>query len=403
MLTHHFRGKEPELISRFRKLNGGNPPHVLYLIDTYFGRTAGAEGALLKIARFLPPDRYRCSLVTFATDLEASNLSRQFGCPVHVLPLTCTYNLEAFRVALRLRHIIRSENVKLVHTFFPIADLWGGIVSKLCGVPILFSSRRDMGIFRTELHSLAYRLLGGLYDKVHAVSEEVRAFTIREDRLRPSRVVTIHNGVDLEEIDAIRLRGRTELLPSLAGASHLIGSVGNVRRVKGVDILVRAAAVVCQKFPRAVFLVIGNIHDPEYLKELQTQIQNLGLSENIFFLGRRWDVISLLKVCDAFCLLSRSEGQSNAILEAMACGLPCVVTRVGGNAEVVASGESGFLVPSEQPESAGKHLLRLLQNPDMAETMGKRGRQIIESRFTMQGTIERLMQVYDELLLNDAY
>jgi L-malate glycosyltransferase len=373
------------------------PIHVLYLIDTYHGKSAGGEATLRKISRLLPHDRYSCSVATFASDLDVRTVRALLECPVYLLPLRNTYNWSALQVARRIRGLIRDQRVQIVHTFFTTSDLWGGLIARLSGVPILVSSRRDMGILRTNKHRLAYRLCAGMYDQVHAVCEEVREASIRQDGLDPSRVVTVHNGVDLDEIHAAPALDRTTLA-ELAGASHLIVSVGNVRRVKGMDVLIRAASGVCRKFPRAVFLIIGYISDPPYLEELKALSQSLGLQQNIRFLGLRHDVVSLLKRCDLFCLLSRSEGHSNALLEAMACGLPCVVTRVGGNAEVAIEGETGFLVPSEEPDLASERIIWLLDHPEMSKKMGERGRQIVEEKFTVQRMVEQIMRLYDGLI-----
>lgn len=381
-----------------RELNLNELLHVLYLIDSYHSKAAGGEGALLKMTRFLPRNRYRCSVVVFASDLNPAELARQFECPVHFLRLTRTYNWNAARVAMQLRSLIRSQEVAIVHTFFTTSDLWGGLVARLSGVPVLISSRRDMGILRTRRHRIAYRLLRKMYDQVQAVSEEVRGFSIRADRLDPSRVVTIHNGVDLDEVRSAPKLNRVRDLPELGWASHVIVSVGNVRRIKGTDDLIRAAATVCHKFPRAAILIIGKIQEQEYFAELQGLIENLGLKENIKFLGARGDVLSLLKMSDLFCLQSLSEGHSNALIEAMACGLPCVVTRVGGNAEVVVEGQSGYLVPINRPDLAGERLLELLENPPRAKAMGACGRQIVEASFTIQTMMRRLVELYDGLV-----
>jgi glycosyltransferase involved in cell wall biosynthesis len=302
------------------------------------------------------------------------------------------------RVALQLRRIIRSGNVAIAHTFFNTADLWGGLVAKGSRVPILVSSRRDMGILRANKHRVAYRLLRRMYDQVQAVSEEVRAFSIREDGLDPARVVTIHNGVDLEEIASASMLDRARKFPELEGAFPVIASVGNVRRIKGTANVVRAVAPVCREFPRAGVLIIGKVQEQDYFEEVQRVIEQLGLEENIKFLGSRSDVASLLKMCDAFCLQSLSEGHSNALLEAMACELPCVVTRVGGNSEVITEGDNGCLVPVDRPDLAGERLLELFKNPSTARAMGRQARRTIETKFTIQKTVDRIVELYDNLL-----
>jgi glycosyltransferase involved in cell wall biosynthesis len=376
---------------------GDKPKHVLFLIDRFPQKMGGAEGTLLTITRLLPPSRYRCSVVTFAIDSNFEDIRSLFSCPLFVWPLQRTYGWGALKVAAKIGHLIRSQEVSVVHTFFSTSDLWGGVIAKLSGCPVLISSRRDMGLDRSPKHRVAYRLLRSMFDQVQAVSERVRSFSIAEDGISRSRVVLLHNGVDLHEMDRADVFAPSETDLGLQGASHFITSVGNIRPVKGTDILIRTASRVCKRFPTAVFLVVGRANDPAYFSAVQQLAESLDLTQNVRFLGLRNNVPSILKLSDVFVLPSRSEGLSNALLEAMACRLPCVVTDVGGNAEVVEDGKSGFVVPSENPEIAAERIIRLLENRPLARDMGKAARKTIEDKFTAQVMVDRLVTYYDDL------
>jgi len=381
------------------------PIHVLFLVDVLHGLEfgeaanglAGIEGVLLRIMRLIPRERYRFSLATFSLGRDVPNAG-QLPCPLHVFPLKKSYDWNAIRMAGRLRRLIRSENVSIVHTFLESADIWGGLVAKLSGCPILISSRRDMGYFRSKKHGLAYRIVNPLVDQVQAVSEAVRKVLISRDGLDPQKVVTLYNGVELERLTAANgVEGlRTKL--GLDMGDPVITAVANIRPVKGLDVLIRAAAIVCREFPRARFLVAGEVIDRSYSEQLRDLVQTLHLTDNVFFLGRSDSVPSLLKLSTLFCLLSRSEGFSNAILEAMAVGLPCVVTKVGGNDEAVEEGRSGFLVTSEDAASAADRILTLLRDPRRAKQMGEAGRSAIATKFTAQTMASRWATLYDELV-----
>jgi L-malate glycosyltransferase len=358
----------------------------------------GAEGVLLRTTRLLPARRYRCSVATFAVDPQFGDVRRLFECPFYLFPLQRTYDWNAVRVAVKIVRLIRSQRINIVHTFFSTSDLFGGLIAKLSGCPVLISSRRDMGIHRSAKHRLAYRLLAGMFDQIQAVSDEVRTFSISQDALPPDRVVTLHNGVDLEEIQQAYGIARSDQTLALQGASHVVATVGNIRPVKGTDVLIRAAALVCKQLPTAAFLVIGGVQDPEYFRSVQELAASLGITRNIKFLGLRYDVVSLLKTCDMYCQSSRSEGLPNAVLEAMACRLPCVATDVGGTREVIADGCSGFLVPPQNPELAAERLLRLLLDPKSAQEMGETGFKIVEEGFTARTMVDRLVEHYDGIL-----
>src|SRR6202040_2051052 len=147
----------------------------------------------------LPPARFRASVATFQIDPELDVLSR-ISCPFHILPLHSTCDLNAAKMALRLRRLIRQENVSIVHTFFETSDLWAAPIAKLSGCPVLISSRRDMGIYRNRKHRLAYRLVNPIFDRVLAVSNKVRSYCIDHDGLPLEKVETLYNGVDLDDL-----------------------------------------------------------------------------------------------------------------------------------------------------------------------------------------------------------
>jgi glycosyltransferase involved in cell wall biosynthesis len=369
----------------------------MFLVDGLCPFPGGAERALLNTIRLLPKEKYRCSLALLSS-LDPINSYNDLPCPLYEFPLRRSYDWNAMKMAARLRRFIRTERVSLVHTFFETSDLWGGLVAKLSGCPVLVSSRRDMGIMRSAKHQLAYRLMNAWVDLVISVSEEVRKFCIRQDGLKPSRVVTLYNGVELERIDAANETEGLRASFGLERASHLVITVANIRQVKGIDTFICAARIVRREFPNVLFGIIGFPEEKEHLEELEELTRSLGLTRHVQFLGATEKVFSLLKLSDVFCLLSRSEGFSNALLEAMACGLPCVATRAGGNCEVLEDNQTGFLVPPEDAAAAADRISLLLRERELAQRMGAAARQAVKARFTMQAMAEQLANLYESLL-----
>ena len=320
-------------------------PKVLFLIDTLLGM-GGAEGALLKIVTHLPKLGYRCAVGAFDLSRDPEFLSL-FPCAVHDLSLRRIYGWKALKVALKLHKLVIKERFDIIHTMFPASDLWGGPIARFGSRSLLVSSRRDMGIVRSRKHDLAYHWLRGQFDQVQAVSDAVGRACIARDGLDPRRVATVHNGVELERIGAVEpFAGLPVDFGFDPDGATVATAAGKIWPVKGIDVLIRAAAIVCREFPHTNFLVAGWLGD-DYAKRVQRQAESLGLSGNVKFIGRSPQIISILKACDIFCVPSRSEGLSNALLEAMACAVPSVATEVGGNPEVDVEGQTGFLVPSE--------------------------------------------------------
>jgi glycosyltransferase involved in cell wall biosynthesis len=373
----------------------GEIPHILFIIDSlWFG---GGELALAQILRNLPKDRYRASVIALRKD-PLLDIMKDTSVPVFSLPIKRIYDWNALQVAFKLRRFITEHHISIVHTFFETSNLWGGMISKLSGVPALVSSRRDMGFLRNRGQRAAYRLLGGMFDSVVAVSDKVRRKTIEAEGIKPERVVTIHNGVELSRIDEVDCPPAMRAALGIEDASHVIVTAANLRPVKGIDVLLRAAQLVVREFPKAAFVIAGGEHLTGYLASLQALAKELGIAENVRFLGRRWDLVEVLKACDIFALLSRSEGFSNAVIEAMACELPTVVTRVGGNPEAVTDGETGFVVDSEDFAAAADRLLQLMRDPEKSRRMGRSGRRRVEAEFTSEAMVGQFVGLYDRLL-----
>ncbi len=381
-------GSEPP-----RLANGpqGDLPHVLLVVDQFGKTLGGGERIVLKLAALLPSYGYRASILTFSAHPESAALKSP-PCPVYLLPLRRTYALTALRAALEFRRFLKNQTIRIVQTFFESSDIWAGLVTKTMSRAKLIWARRDMGILRTRKHHLSYRLMAGMPDAVFAVSEQVRRHSIEVDRIDPARVQTIYNGLNLDDWKAAYRPAKDP------GECLVVTTVGNIRRVKGHDVFIRAAAAVVQQFPKVSFSIAGDVLEPGYFAELQTLVQDLNLANHFRFDGGVTNLHQHLAAADIFVLPSRSEGFSNAIVEAMAASLPVIATNVGGNAEAVHDGVSGFLVPSDDPGALSAAILRLLSDPSQAKAMGAAGKKLAAERFTTAAMMNRIADTYRNLL-----
>jgi glycosyltransferase involved in cell wall biosynthesis len=365
-------------------------PHVLLVLDQFPRTLGGGERIVLKLAGLLPKYGFRGSILTFSIHSESAVLESA-PCPVYLLPLERTYDLTAFRAALDFRSFLRQQRVQIVQTFFESSDLWAGFLTKAMSNAKLIWSRRDMGILRARKHRIAYRLMAGAPNAVFAVSEQVRRYCIDVDRIDAARVQTIYNGLDLADWNCVAERAKTQ-------REALITTVGNIRRVKGHDVFIKAAASIVPLFPNVSFSIAGDVLEPGYFEELNKLVQDLGLSGKFHFAGGIADLREYLSHADIFVLPSRSEGFSNAIIEAMAASLPVVATCVGGNAEAVIDGVTGFIVPPEDPAALSTAIVRLLSDPLQAEAMGTAGKSRASDLFTTEAMMERIVATYKDLL-----
>jgi glycosyltransferase involved in cell wall biosynthesis len=363
-------------------------PHVLFVIDQFSRTLGGGERAVLQLASQLPEHGFQASILTFFLDPE-SPARKMTTAPIYLLPLRRTCGIGGLHAAFQFRQLIMREGVAIVHTVFESSDLFAGFVTRASSRAKLVWSRRDMGILRKPKHRIAYRLMARIPHAVVAVSEEVRQYCVRTDGINSARVHTIYNGLNIERFVNTGNRSR--------GGQRVV-SVGNIRRVKGHDVFIRAAAIIAQRFPRARFTIAGEVLEQQYFQELLALIDNLGLADRFGFEGGVTDLPSFLEGADIFVLPSRSEGFSNALIEAMAASLPVVATRVGGNPEAVKDGVTGLLVSPEDPDALADALQELLSDSERSWAMGIAGRRLAINEFSNGRVIHQLAEIYQRLL-----
>lgn len=365
-------------------------PHVLLVLDQFPETLGGGERVVLRLAELLPQYGYQVSILTFAIHRNSSVLSHA-RCPIHLLPLHRVYDLNAFRASFAFRNFLKQHQIQLVQTFFESSDLWAGLATKTMSKAKLIWSRRDMGILRTFKHFLGYRVMAMLPDAVFAVSNQVRMHCIEVDHVDPNRVFTIYNGLDVSNWLSIPRSTKSS-------GELLVTTVGNIRRVKGHDIYIRAAAQLRDLYPGIQFSIAGDILDPEYFSELKGLVEDLRLTDNFHFIGGVKNLPEYLAHADIFVMPSRSEGFSNAIIEAMAASLPVVATDVGGNAEAVMDTISGFVVPPEDVDALSSAIGKLASDPELARAMGLAGRGLVEQKFTADAMMKCIVAIYDHVL-----
>ena len=363
-------------------------PHVLFVVDQLPEALGGGERMILRMAELLPAYGYRASVLTFAADARTSALVSP-PCSIYLLPLRRTYDLNALSGAIALRRFLARERVVIVHTCFESSDLWAGAVTKLLSSAKLVWNRRDMGILRQRKHEIAYRKLSRLPDAVFAVSEEVRRYSIDVDGLPADHVLTIHNGLDLREWSQDLTQSKAEPLTFV--------SLGNIRRVKGHDVLLQAFRLVHMEFPAAKLVLGGAVLEADFKRDLESYVKKYDLDSSVRFAGSIQDQQSFFRDASFFVMPSRSEGFSNAIIEAMAGSLPVIATNVGGNAEAVVDGETGILVASEDVEGMASAMLKLLRDPNSAKVMGSLGRRRVLEQFTLESMMTRVATTFNHL------
>ena len=233
-------------------------------------------------------------------------------------------------------------------------------------------------------------LLGRCADEINGVCRFSADSLRRIDGFGSKRIDVVPNGIDLSAY-ATESREAARRQLSLRTDRRYIACIARFHPVKDHDMLLRAVARVVDRAPDVELLLAG---DGPLRSTLEQQASALGIRDKVHFLGVRRDVPTILSAADIFTLTSVSEAASLTLLEAMASGLPVVVTAVGGNPEIVDDDVHGYLVPRGDHDATARAFLELLQDPARATRMGDAGRQRVFDQFQLNQTIETYGGMY---------
>jgi glycosyltransferase involved in cell wall biosynthesis len=205
----------------------------------------------------------------------------------------------------------------------------------------------------------------------------------------PGRLVRMASGVDAGHFHP----GPSAAEADLPGRPRIIFT-GRLHPQKNLDTLLEAWPAVVRD-TGAHLIVVGQGPDRA---RLEARAVALDVAEYVQFLGAVDDPAEILRGADAFVLPSVAEGMSNSLLEAMATGLPCLASRIGGNIDLLEEGRTGLLLPADEPEAWSSALLSLINDPDRARRLGAAARQRIETEFALPAVVDRYLAVYRQIL-----
>ena len=283
---------------------------------------------------------------------------------------------------------------------FGTPGLMAALARLLMGGRSLVKLRTGASVYRsrfgTGLKGRLFRGLLGLHDRVVVVNHEVEEF-LHSMGLPPSRVVRIPNAIDGKAFQRASHRSRLEARSRLGLPEdrRIVLYVGRLMHVKGVDILLRAWALLPRDLRQGALLVI--VGDGPERRRLERLADKRAIHHEVRFTGSRTDAADYYQAADLFVLPSRTEGLSNALLEAMASELPVVATAAGGTPDVVDDGLSGILVPAESEKGLAGGLTSMLSDPSRWEGFGARGRARVMEHAGYDVVLERLQSLYSEL------
>ncbi len=374
------------------------PPLVAHII--YRLAIGGLENGLVNLINHMPTERYRHGIICLTDCTEFRDRIQQ--AEVSVIALN-KIDGQDLGMHARLWKVLRSLGPDIVHTRnLPVLEYL--VPAALAGIPGRIHGEHGRDMYDLDGTKVKYNLLRKavkpFVNRFIAVSANLAEWLVETVGVHPERVVQIYNGVDIQRFrPCIGPRPSIASEDSASQGTLTLGTVGRLEKVKDQLTLVKAFLHLLDTEPgareRLRLVIVG---DGSLREEAQKLLQTANAESLAWLPGERNDIPEILRALDLFVLPSLREGISNTILEAMASGLPVVATRVGGNPELVREGETGLLVPAEDPVAMANAIRKYLNHPDLLRTHGQAGRKRVEQHFSMEKMVNGYMEVYDNVL-----
>ena len=375
---------------------------IIWMIDSL--GPGGAEQLMPTVLKHLRDAGFNiriCALQVRLGNPIAPELER-IGLPVDLVPVP---NLRHPLNLIRILRYLRSHRPMILHTQLEFSDVLGTIAAKILGIPVV-ATLHTLDTFTTKKFSpwrlrLRWFVLRAFCDRIIAVSEETRRHHLQFGKLKPDKVITLYNGVDISRFKNIdqNQSATTRRALNLPLASRVIVTVAVLREPKGIQNMIKALPALLEQVSDLHYLIVG---DGNYGAALRKLVSALALEKHITFAGHRTDIPDLLASSDIFVLPTLKDALPTVLIEALAAEIPVIASDVGGVPEIIENGVDGLLVPPNDPASLADACLRLLKNNVLVQQMTLAGSKIVRQRFSINVQIENLSRLYAELAASDG-
>lgn len=340
----------------------------------------GMEKLLVEFAKHADRNRFSLHFISLTTRGQVAEEIERAGWSVTTMGESQGVRMT---LPLRLRGLFRDLDGDVVHTHNTRPLLYSAPAARLAGVGAVVHTRHGQRLGASRRQTALFNLACRWVDRVVSVSSDSTELA-RAQGIAPRRLLTVPNGIDLASLPFREHR-----------ANGPVVFVGRLSPEKNVDILLHAIALLRERGSNPSVILAGDGPERARLESLRATLR---LTDNVHFIGAISDVPALLNSAGILVLPSRSEGISLALLEAMACGVPVLATRVGGSVEVIEDGVSGSLVASDDPEALADAVDRLLSDPAHARALAAAGRDRVERHFNVRDMVRRYESLYVSIL-----
>ncbi len=261
------------------------------------------------------------------------------------------------------------------------------IVASIHGTP------KELSGFDLKIYKITEGVLNFVVSSYVSISTQVTAYQTKLYGTNPKKIELIHNGIDTERLVPKRTKTQVRAELGIFENNLVVGTVGNLRFIKGQDLLVEAMSSLLPEFPNLKLVLVGNFSEKDFVEKVKTLIEKSTKPENFILAGGRKDVADLLNIFDVYVQPSRREAFGIALAEAMFLGKPAIAFAVGGIPEILISEEVGFLAEPENPKDLAEKIRKMILSEKRRE-IRTNGQNFVEENFTIQKIVKKYENLY---------
>ena len=362
-------------------------------------RYEGQASSRISVISGIDRQRYETKIVYLMKNSNNPNRFEQMGYKTFYLCRKRYFRVFNLSIIWKLVKVFKQEKIDILHSHGHLATVYGTIAAKLAGVPVVLTHVPGLNRSKRFRRKVTNWVVFKWISKILTTGEAVRKDVLQTNFALPSHKVTsLGNSIDFEQFAIVQVSN--EQIKERFGLkldSFVFGTIGRLVPTKGYSYLIKAFTEVKQAVSSSELIFIG---DGRLRGELDQQAKNTPCRNSIHFLGRRNNIPELLKGFDTFVLPSVAEGIPRSLLEAMASGLPCIATSVGGIPEIISDGEFGSLVPPANPQELAKAMIALASMTNLERNeLAERAKQRVETNYCNEKVIIRLQNIYQNEMI----
>lgn len=360
----------------------------------------GGQKNLLSLAESLEKSRFDVSVCSQADGPLVNAVQKR---NIRHFPVTFSKRFDR-KIIRKIEAVLRENRIDILHTHGGVAGFYGRWAARSCRVPVVIHTLHGIhylhyrNIFLKYAYVLLERRFSKFTDALVFVSEGDLKRGKKFELAPEEKMVVVKNGIDFkayaDKVKGICREMYAQEMMKFGPDDVVVGTVARLHRQKGIPTLLRAAQIVRQAVPRVKFVIAGGGPLKQRLEKFNVK---LGNQDFVQILGEREDAPELLGLCDVFVLSSLWEGLPYVLMEAAALSKPVVATDVEGTRELIISGQTGILVPSQSPEALAKGVIFLLQNKKLAVQQGRKLQEDLSARYSLSGMVREMQTLYSDL------